>query len=408
MFKVVTLLPDSMADTFSHSPKLKVVLCLQENGEALHRILDEYGYLNHVWKPKPTDKMLALPFLNQVNQKEVENMLCSSLDFEIQFDCIELERAETSNNPHEQLLRVVVTWLSSFEISGRKAEQFTRVIPRKWQHLGDLVILPETAFASGEWVELFDGRAKDELQELWNQIAQSLGGKRLARQHPIAKDKHRTSQTELLLGRNGWVEFLDHGVHFGFDATKVMFSSGNVTERRRIGSITMKGEVVVDAYAGIGYYTLHMAVRSQAKHIHACEINPDSIIGLEWAQKANDLNKQITIHQGDNQETLPKLYGQADRCHLGLLPSSEAVWKDALGCLKPEGGWLHIHMNVHKKELDEWQAATLETLKKYAENHGRRWKITSEHLELVKWYSPHVWHVVLDVQCREIKQEAYA
>ena len=399
MFKVVALLADLMADTFTPSVKANVVLCLRENVERVHRFLDDHGLLDSIWKPKPIGKMLALPFNDQVSEKDVESMLCSSFDFEVRIDCIELERAEVSNNPHAQLYRTIDLWLNSFEINGIEAETFIQEIPQKWQHLGDLVILPENAFASKEWAELFDGMSINELQELWQKIAESLGGKRLARQHPIAKDKHRTSQTELLLGQNGWVEFLDHGVHFGFDATKVMFSAGNVSERRRIGSIAMEGEVVIDAYAGVGYYALHMALRSQAKHIHACEINPDSITGLLWAQEANGLNKQVTIHQGDNQDTLPKLYGQADRCHLGLLPSSEAVWMHAIGCLKPKGGWLHIHMNVEKNQLAEWQSATLETLKKYAIHHGRDWEITVEHLELVKWYSPHVRHVVLDVKC---------
>jgi tRNA wybutosine-synthesizing protein 3 len=403
MFKVVALLAEMMADSFSQSVKANVVLCLRENGERVHRFLDDHGFLDSTWKPKPTGKMLALPFNQHVSGKEIEHMLGSFFDFEIQIDCIELERPAISNNPHAQLHRVIVSWLASFNTSGVGAEFFTKELPDKWQHLGDLVILPETAFVSKQWVGLFERMSTEELQKLWREISESLGGKRLARQHPIAKDKHRTSQTELLQGENGWVEFLDHGVHFGFDATKVMFSSGNVTERRRIGSVAMEGEVVVDAYAGVGYYALHMALRSQAKHIHACEINPDSITGLSWAQEANELNEKMTIHQGDNQETLPKLYGQADRCHLGLLPSSEAVWEHAIACLKPKGGWLHIHMNVEKNKFDEWQSTTLETLKTYALRHGRRWEITAPHLERVKWFSPHVWHVVLDVQCREIQ-----
>ena len=397
-----------MADAFTLSATANVVLCLQKNGEIVHQFLDDHGFLDSTWKPKPTGDMLALPFNTQVNEKEMERLLCLLFDFEIRIDCIELERAEPSNNPHTKLRRVVVSWLTSFDSSGSDIEHLSKELPRKWQHLGDAVVLSEIAFTSQKWCALFSQRTEKELQDLWRQIAQALGGKRLARQHPITKDKHRTSQTELLLGQNGWVEFLDHGVHFGFDATKVMFSAGNVTERRRIGSINMEGEVVVDAYAGVGYYTLHMALRSRAKHIHACEINPDSITGLKWAQETNGLNKQITIHQGDNQETLPKLYGQADRCHLGLLPSSEAVWNHALGCLKPKGGWMHIHMNVHKNELEQWQAETLETLNEYAESHGRHWKITIEHLELVKWFSPHIRHVVLDVQCREILQDVRA
>lgn len=37
--------------------------------------------------------------------------------------------------------------------------------------------------------------------------------------------------------RPGWVETAQHGLVFGFDITKVMFSSGNVTERKRMGHI---------------------------------------------------------------------------------------------------------------------------------------------------------------------------
>ena len=34
-----------------------------------------------------------------------------------------------------------------------------------------------------------------------------------------------------------------------------------------------------------------------------------------------------------------------------------------------------------------------------AEGLGRQWDITLEHLERVKWYAPHIRHVVLDVRC---------
>ena len=37
--------------------------------------------------------------------------------------------------------------------------------------------------------------------------------------------------------RPGWVQTSQHGLDFGFDITRVMFSSGNVTERQRMGSI---------------------------------------------------------------------------------------------------------------------------------------------------------------------------
>ena len=178
-----------------------------------------------------------------------------------------------------------------------------------------------------------------------------------------------------------------------------MFSSGNVTERHRIGSIDMTGEIVIDAYAGTGYYTLPMLVRSGAAHVHACELNPASIAGLAWGAQANSVEQRLTVHHGDNQETLPSLRETADRCHLGLLPSSEAVWGHALACLKPSGGWLHIHMNIEKDNLEAWCDEALVSLKSKAKAMGRNWTVSCHHLERVKSYSPGVLHVVLDVHC---------
>lgn len=400
MFKVVALLAEFMADSNTQLVKANVVLCSREHGQDLYLFLEEQGLLENALNPQLSGEMLALPFNSIQSESHVRKIISSNFDFEIIIDCIPLEKSEDSMNPHARLSRTVEEWLSSFQERGDSS--LLSNLPKKWELLGDLVILPETAFESGGWSEFIESLSPFETLGFWQDVAQSLGGNRLARQHPIAKDKHRTSQTEMFVGQSGWVEFLDHGIHFGFDTTKVMFSSGNVTERRRIGMIDMQGEVVVDAYAGVGYYTLHMALRSKAKHIHACEINPDSITGLKWACEANDIQPNITIHEGDNQVSLPQLYNQADRCHLGLLPSSEAVWDHAIRCLKPSGGWLHIHMNVHKDDIEQWQKSTLQTLEKYALDFGREWNLTAPHLERVKWFSPHVWHVVLDVECREV------
>ena len=77
-------------------------------------------------------------------------------------------------------------------------------------------------------------------------MAEALEVTSLGVQAPIADDTFRSSQVEILLGSSE-VEFTDHGLTYAFDAAKVMFSSGNVTERRRIGAMHMQGEVVVDA-----------------------------------------------------------------------------------------------------------------------------------------------------------------
>ena len=313
---------------------------------------------------------------------------------------ISLESVQTigpSVNPHERLKEAVMTWYATNGLVETDLTSYP--LPQKWELLGDLVVLPTDAFDSTQWSKLLEGMGAIEREKLFSAVAEALGGHRLARQHQIQDNITRSPQLTLLHGDSGWVEFTDHGVKFGFDAEHVMFSSGNVTERHRIGSIDMTGEIVIDAYAGTGYYTLPMLVRSGAAHVHACELNPASIAGLVWGAQANGVEQRLTVHHGDNQETLPSLRETADRCHLGLLPSSEAVWGHALACLKPSGGWLHIHMNIEKDDLEAWCDEALVSLKSRAKAMGRNWTVSCHHLERVKSYSPGVLHVVLDVHC---------
>jgi tRNA wybutosine-synthesizing protein 3 len=110
------------------------------------------------------------------------------------------------------------------------------------------------------------------------------------------------------------------------------------------------------------------------------------------------VDERCTIHVGDNQETAPALAGLADRVLLGLLPSSEASWPLAVRCLKPDGGVLHVHMNVvdnNPSDIDAWAEQTLRTFGSLAEDENRPWELEIIEIRKVKWYAPHVRHCVL-------------
>ena len=235
--------------------------------------------------------------------------------------------------------------------------------------------------------------------DLWKGMAGALKVTSVGLQAPIANNTFRSAQVDMLLG-SSHVRFSDHGVMFAFDASKVMFSSGNITERRRIGTMDMQGEVVVDAYAGVGYYTFHMLVNAGAAHVHACEINPASLTGLKAGAEANGLVERMTVHAGDNALALETLRGTADRCHLGLLPSSEPVWEACMLALKPTGGVLHIHMNVEEENIERWTNATVERFQKLVAQHSLSFNVQPMHVERVKWFAPRVRHVVLDLRFR--------
>ncbi|MCS5525964.1 MAG: hypothetical protein NZ737_02650, partial [Candidatus Poseidoniaceae archaeon] len=128
-------------------------------------------------------------------------------------------------------------------------------------------------------------------------------------------------------------------------------------------------------------------------HVHACEINPDSITALQKGLARNGVSQRCTIHHGDNRDTLQNLCGIADRVVLGLIPSSQASWASAIKCLKPTGGIIHVHMNVEENEIEEWIEKTLDW---FSTVSGKT--ATASCFEKVKWYCPHIRHVVLDIQ----------
>lgn len=53
----------------------------------------------------------------------------------------------------------------------------------------------------------------------------------------------------------------ENGILYSFDATKCMFSWGNLSEKLRMGRLNCEGEVIVDLFAGIGYFVLPFLVR---------------------------------------------------------------------------------------------------------------------------------------------------
>lgn len=316
------------------------IICSRDDATDEYERLKLAGLLNIELKPMPYGDKIAIPIIEG--------------DFILEFEKIE------KNNPHVLLSKLIPN------------------PPKKWEMLGDMIIFQQGTDTSGWPLE---------------DIAKALNGERIAIQSEIDPGIERKSRLELVYGDNGWVEHRENFVDYVFDATAVMFSSGNVTERRRMGQIDTTNETIVDAYCGIGYYTLQFLARGGASHVHACEINPESINALKKGLNKNQVTDKCTIHEGDNRQTMKMLKGVADRVILGLIPSSMNTWGLAINCLKDSGGVIHVHMNVHCDEIDEWVAKTTEW---FATVSGKN--VTALHVENVKKYSPYIQHIVLDLE----------
>lgn len=168
-------------------------------------------------------------------------------------------------------------------------------VPSSWQKIGDVVVLLGSAFKSPVWFS----RGQ---HQLWEAVAKVLGVSRVAVGQSILPDDFRTPNLQLVLGEHGWVQHKENGVIYVLDVTRSMFASGNTSERARVGTFDCCGEVVVDLYAGVGYFTLPYLVHAKASLVHACEWSHYSVEGLKRGLAANRVEGKCIIHYGDNRK----------------------------------------------------------------------------------------------------------
>ncbi|CAD7698796.1 unnamed protein product [Ostreobium quekettii] len=237
------------------------------------------------------------------------------------------KHSKRSSSPADVLKRDLQNLLATRDLNPSEITALLEEVPTGWEKLGDLIMLPQGSMCSSMWADCG--------HEAWKIVASAIGGRRVARQAHIASAETRDSQAEMLHGENGWVEHRENGIMYSFDVTTCMFSSGNGTERARMGAVCCQGETVVDCYAGIGYFTLPILCHGKAQQVYACEWNPPAAAALRHNLNQNGVASRCVVHEGDCRNLAPK--GVADRVVMGLLPSSQAGWATAVEALKPEG-----------------------------------------------------------------------
>lgn len=338
----------------------------------------------HLLKPFTGKGLL----LNEVSCLEALNLLKECGATKLVDEVVEVKKAAKS--PLKVMSEAVASLIKNRGLS----EQLLEELPSRWERLGDIVVLPVTSFKDPVWDSIG--------VELWPIVAKSLSTNRLARQGRVAPTGTRDSTLEILVGDNGWVDHRENGILYSFDATKCMFSWGNLSEKLRMGRLNCKDEVIVDLFAGIGYFVLPFLVRANAKLVYACEWNPNAIEALQHNVWANSVSDRCIILEGDNRSTAPKAV--ADRVCLGLIPTSEGSWVTAVRALRSEGGVLHVHDNVKDSEEGLWTEHVSKSISEIARSEGYCWEVSIEHVERVKWYAPHIRHLVADVRCRQTQR----
>ena len=378
--------------------------------------------------------------------------------------------------PQNALEKLKRAWLEAVNELGidQKITESDNV-PKHWEIHDDLILFPANSFQS---INIGQNRSEDEkisVTKFHNAICKIFSIKRIAIKDTggIQNDDFRSPSVILAYGfeHEGptgddsfctWARRIENGIIQTWDITKCMFCVGNITEKLRVAGFDCEHEVVVDLFAGIGYFVLPYLIHAKAKHVYACEWNPASVRSLKRNLQLNKVpESKYTIYEGDNRVVCPK--NIADRVNLGLIPSAEASYKTAVDALKNNsGGILHIHANVRRQkgsianhnrkienevlskqliglkgkensdnsnirvissehdnivlygrssvcdtkfiEWQDWSYKTARLIGRFLAEKGQNcnWEITMLHLEHVKAFAPFVDHLVLDLQCKPL------
>ena len=201
---------------------------------------------------------------------------------------------------------------------------------------------------------------------------------------------------EFLTGiNNPIVEHKEHGVIYRFDITKIMFSKGNVNERKYLTTLIKNGEIIVDMFAGIGYFSLPIAKHSPAAKIYSIELNPESYKFLVENIKINRLEDKIVPINGDCKVEVINLSEsgiRANRVIMGIFPAPKEYITEALTLVNDNGTVFHFEGVVEKEKYIE----LFEEFNEIAKKRSYRCKLKS--YRFIKSYGPNLFHVVLDIE----------
>ena len=250
-------------------------------------------------------------------------------------------------------------------------------LPRGWQIIGDIILVHIPAVLQPKKSLVADG-----LLKLYPRCKTVLETRRIA-------GEYRQPIVEKIAGDGTETIHKENYVVYRLDAAQIMFSQGNFYERRRMGTVG-KGERVVDMFAGIGYFSLPMAVHAKPEKVLAVEINPASYGYLCENVRLNHVEDIVQPILGDCREKTPESW--ADRVIMGYVGTTREYLPWGIRALKP-GGILHYHETTPDKLV---YGRPIESITGEAARQGR--SATILNTIKVKKYSPGVWHVVVDAR----------
>lgn len=342
-------------------------------------------------------------------------------------------------NRSQSLESTTAQYLSdNFGLSPLECSQLCSYLPKKWSIYTPMVLFGSGTYDSELWQKLISAR---DILGYFEAIKPFFQGEvtHFAINKPIIEEDAMRRPFNLfpLHGNFGpkptvqtydsptkedlevgfWCHTVQNGIYQTWAPCYTMFSRGNIREKKRLLEQyrDLNDEVVVDLYAGIGYFTLSYIANGAT--LFCWEINRWSIEGLIRGLKKNrhsyrliekeepllaqeiadDMKNGVKafVFFESNEFATQRLKGIENlplkHINLGLLPTLKPSWPIAreLAAKSTLQTIVHVHENIHCDDFGKLQ----EQVAQYFSG--------TTTLEKVKTFAPDVWHVVVDVNVND-------
>ncbi len=229
-------------------------------------------------------------------------------------------------------------------------------------------------------------------EEIGRLVREYYGVKAVYRVYGVVGAERRPMLKHLTGERVEEVVHKEYGYMLRLNLERLMLSLGNSFERLRIAGLVGRNETVVDMFAGVGQFSIPVAVLAAPRKIFSIEINPEAYRYLELNRHLNHVEDIVEPILGDCRMVVEeRLQGVADRVIMGYFMGTMDALPQALIALREDtGGIIHFHELAGRGEEEDF----IENLLGKVEAEGYKARLL--RWRKVKSYSRTRNHIVVD------------